>query len=400
MKKLFLLTFTLIMLGLNAQNPWGVAFKLNNYNFYKPNDNSTNSTNWYDIQGAEIGFQKQITNWLDIYVPVRIGSTDVFNTKTDLRTSTSLLGLDVTGQLKYFKPTQIFNPYLFAGIGAQNTRGKTDIGIPAGAGLNVLLGEGLHLNLQYGLRTSLTDFRSNYQAAAGLLFGFGGSRGGNDMEAAPVMTTAMPVKKPMVNTEELEAKWAAECDAKMSAMSAEYDAKLAGMKAECDARVSAEAARLKAEYDAKMATMSTQVTTTTAPKSSEVMVSEVVVLNETKATKETKRVLDDAMEGVQFESNSSKLMTASFAKLNNVVRIMKSNSMNIAVNGHTDSQGVEATNQALSAARAKACMDYIISKGISASRLKSAGFGSASPRDTNKTPAGRFRNRRVEFSPF
>jgi OmpA-OmpF porin, OOP family len=131
------------------------------------------------------------------------------------------------------------------------------------------------------------------------------------------------------------------------------------------------------------------------------MVSEIVVMNGAKVTTETKRVLDDAMEGVQFETGSSKIMASSYSKLNNVVRIMKSSgTMNISVNGHTDNQGAEAANQALSAARAKACMDYIISKGVSASRLRSAGMGSASPRSSNTTKEGRFQNRRVEFSPF
>ena len=50
----------------------------------------------------------------------------------------------------------------------------------------------------------------------------------------------------------------------------------------------------------------------------------------------------------------------------------------------------------LSQNRAQTVADYIISKGIPASSVTPVGFGSARPVDTNDTPAGRARNRRVE----
>ncbi len=399
MKKILTLTLVLTVFLANAQNPSGVAFKLNNSNFYKP-AGVDNPGDWSDVQGAEIGYQKQLTNWLDLYVPVRIGAADVLDTKTNIKKQVSVFGLDLTGQLKYFKPTQILNPYLFAGLGAQYTRDKFDLGIPAGAGLNVLLGQGLHLNVQYGLRTSLTDFRSSYQGAAGLLFGFGGKRSADEEITTP-LTDVMPVKKPMVNTAEMEAKWKAECDARIAEMQTAFDAKMATYKTECDTRIS----ELTAQYEAKIKNMKTEVVSTpatTVVTKTDPMVSEIVIQGASKVTTtETRKVLNDAMEGVQFETGSSKIMASSFSRLNNVVRILKaSGAMNLSITGHTDNQGAEAANQALSAARAKACMDYIISKGIGAARLRSAGMGSASPRASNDTKEGRFQNRRVEFSQF
>ncbi|MCL2282890.1 MAG: OmpA family protein [Fibromonadales bacterium] len=65
--------------------------------------------------------------------------------------------------------------------------------------------------------------------------------------------------------------------------------------------------------------------------------------------------------------------------------------------GHTDDQGKRETNQKLSEARAKAVADFLISRGISASRLDFEGRGPDQPVASNKTAAGRAKNRRIEF---
>jgi outer membrane protein OmpA-like peptidoglycan-associated protein len=71
---------------------------------------------------------------------------------------------------------------------------------------------------------------------------------------------------------------------------------------------------------------------------------------------------------------------------------------NFKVEGHTDSQGSEKLNQTLSETRAKAVLDYLVSKGIDASRLTSKGFGESTPIASNRTSRGRAQNRRVEIN--
>ncbi|HEX7324551.1 MAG TPA: TonB-dependent receptor [Rhodanobacteraceae bacterium] len=70
----------------------------------------------------------------------------------------------------------------------------------------------------------------------------------------------------------------------------------------------------------------------------------------------------------------------------------------VEIDGYTDSVGNPAYNQKLSERRAQIVDDYLTSHGIDASRITAVqGFGEADPIDTNKTAAGRQRNRRVEF---
>jgi outer membrane protein OmpA-like peptidoglycan-associated protein len=63
----------------------------------------------------------------------------------------------------------------------------------------------------------------------------------------------------------------------------------------------------------------------------------------------------------------------------------------------TDSQGAATANQELSQRRARAVRDYLVSRGISADRVTSQGFGSNRPIGDNATAEGRANNRRVEI---
>ena len=65
--------------------------------------------------------------------------------------------------------------------------------------------------------------------------------------------------------------------------------------------------------------------------------------------------------------------------------------------GHTDSVGTDAYNQKLSIRRAEAVKAYLQAKGIEANRIYTEGKGEKQPVETNKTAAGRAKNRRVEI---
>lgn len=115
--------------------------------------------------------------------------------------------------------------------------------------------------------------------------------------------------------------------------------------------------------------------------------------------KEDAKVMEMAMKGLFFESGSAKIKASSLKVLDNIANVMTANkSYNLMIEGHTDAQGNVDKNLALSKDRAKAAKDYLISKGIDASRLNSEGYGITKPVADNKTAAGRAQNRRVEFN--
>ena len=113
---------------------------------------------------------------------------------------------------------------------------------------------------------------------------------------------------------------------------------------------------------------------------------------------ETQEVLAIALKGIQFETAKDVLKSESYPALDRVVYIMnKHPEYDLAIDGHTDSQGDDAMNLDLSKRRAKRAMDYLISKGINKDRLSSEGFGETRPVADNGTSEGRAQNRRVEF---
>ena len=113
---------------------------------------------------------------------------------------------------------------------------------------------------------------------------------------------------------------------------------------------------------------------------------------------EVKQVFKKALTGIQFESGRAVIKRSSYAVLDEIVRIMKENvDYKLNISGHTDSSGDAEKNQKLSEERAASVIDYLVSKGVDANRLRSSGFGSSKPVADNKTSAGRAKNRRVEF---
>jgi OmpA-OmpF porin, OOP family len=113
---------------------------------------------------------------------------------------------------------------------------------------------------------------------------------------------------------------------------------------------------------------------------------------------EDKAKLERAIKLVQFESGKAILLQKSNAVLDEVVSVMKQYpEYSLNIEGHTDNQGDDKMNQQLSERRAKACLDYLVTKGVAASRMASAGYGETRPVANNATAAGREQNRRVQF---
>ena len=102
------------------------------------------------------------------------------------------------------------------------------------------------------------------------------------------------------------------------------------------------------------------------------------------------------LEGVHFAFDSSSLTDEAKQILDHAAtRINAHSSSHFTVEGHTDSYGSDAYNQQLSERRAKAVMNYLISRGVSASSLSAVGKGESYPVSSNDSREGRAQNRRV-----
>ena len=203
----------------------------------------------------------------------------------------------------------------------------------------------------------------------------------------------------------------------------EYSAYMAKMKAEEDARIAAEAeaARIKAEeekrqmeaeamrlkaeeearVDAEMKAKEAAEAKAQAEAAAKAKAdAEAAARAKAEATKmsEVKASFDAALRGIKFNSSKSTFKQESFTLMDNVVSVMqKYPDFNVSIEGHTDSQGGEAANTKLSISRANAVKDYLVSKGVNATRLTTKGLGEYRPIADNNTAEGRAQNRRVEF---
>jgi outer membrane protein OmpA-like peptidoglycan-associated protein len=72
--------------------------------------------------------------------------------------------------------------------------------------------------------------------------------------------------------------------------------------------------------------------------------------------------------------------------------------LRISVDGHTDSDGADAANQALSQARAESVLSALIADGVPAEQLTAIGYGETQPLVPNDSPANKAQNRRVVFT--
>ncbi|MCX6296550.1 MAG: OmpA family protein [Bacteroidetes bacterium] len=105
------------------------------------------------------------------------------------------------------------------------------------------------------------------------------------------------------------------------------------------------------------------------------------------------------LKNIFFDFDKATLRPESTNELERLTNLLKVDAptLKIEISGHTDSKGADDYNKKLSNSRAKAVVDYLISKGISADRLTSVGFGEEQPIATNDTDEGRQLNRRTEF---
>lgn len=105
------------------------------------------------------------------------------------------------------------------------------------------------------------------------------------------------------------------------------------------------------------------------------------------------------LQGVLFETGKADLKAGAGERLQPLARYLQANpNVKVQIDGHTDSQGTDTTNQLLSEARAQSVRAAISRMGVSADRITTIGHGESQPVADNKIAAGRLQNRRVEVT--
>lgn len=104
------------------------------------------------------------------------------------------------------------------------------------------------------------------------------------------------------------------------------------------------------------------------------------------------------LEGIVFNTGSAEINPGSEEILAKAFNTLDQNpDIVVAINGYTDNVGSRKSNMDLSLRRANAVKDYLVKKGIGATRVSTHGFGEEKPVASNKTADGRQKNRRIEF---
>jgi outer membrane protein OmpA-like peptidoglycan-associated protein len=101
---------------------------------------------------------------------------------------------------------------------------------------------------------------------------------------------------------------------------------------------------------------------------------------------------------INFETGKSAIKNESQNIIDELFTMLSSNpTLNIIIEGHTDNVGNPASNKTLSEQRATSVKTSLVNKGISADRIKTAGYGQDNPIADNSTDDGKAKNRRVEI---
>ncbi len=109
------------------------------------------------------------------------------------------------------------------------------------------------------------------------------------------------------------------------------------------------------------------------------------------------------IENIYFEYDDHKITLSARRTLNRVVQFLQKNpAVKLTISAHTDSRGNNEYNMILSQNRAKSTMDYLVSKGISKWKIKSAGYGESQLLNNCSdgaecTEEQHAKNRRIEF---
>lgn len=323
--------------------------------------------------------------------------------RTKIEWSASLSGNFTLANLSLNQKRNILSPYLTAGAGymsssaaVTNVPGAEPEGyhrnwfVPVGAGFKLGLSKAINLDFGYnvyfmktnrfdGVRSSTND-RFSY-AHAGFEFALGKKRSSQLQNFSPIAAIR-------------EESAAESADLRRMLSTAEQNA----------ARDREQYARDMADDDGDGVAnkfdkcAGTPAGTVVDGSGCPLKVPAPVIREKVIITEADRKVVGEAIKNLEFELGKATIKERSFPTLDRVASLLVEKDFGLKLAGHTDNTGSMELNLRLSKDRAEAVKAYLVEKGANASRIEATGYGPNQPIASNKTAAGRQKNRRVEFT--
>lgn len=389
----FLLTLLLLSTPSSAQPMHSLALRPTLYNYHAPlRDNSPSFSDIFGKNsggGVELTYYRRLLPNILLGLPLRLGAAQTDPQSGDAGRREWLLHLDLLAQQHFLRPTAVVQPYLHAGVGGVYNFDQQDFGVhfPVGIGLNVRIVENVYLTAQTQHRFA-NDNRDVWHHALGVQFNFGrelpqrrkeppapDKPTDRDGDGVPDMADLCPDQPgPAATFGCPDRDGDGIIDRDDRCPDEPGPAALFGCPDRDGDGV--------ADRDDRCPDKPGPASNFGCPEVSQA----------------DRDILAAAVQNVQFATNSADLLPSSYAVLNQIAALMaRYPEYRLIISGHTDSVGDDKFNLDLSKRRAKACYDYLVSRGVDPYRMTHEGYGETRPVADNNTEAGRAKNRRVEF---
>lgn len=425
----------------DSDNPWVVGFGVNAVDFRIPSDfgdyakDYIGTSDWNILPSvSRISVDRYLNDGFSLQLAGSINKIETFRAEDDMDELYWAIDANVKYDLNnLFGDTAWFDPYVYLGGGYANLGDLGEGTLNAGLGFNTWFNDNLGLNFQSGGKKEFTDkVQDHFQHSIGLVFKFGGKDTDGDKiydkdDACPEVAGLKEFNGcPDTDNDGFkDSDDACPEVAGLAALNGCPDADGDGIADKDDACPNkAGLAALNGCPDADsdgIADKEDKCPNTAGPAANNGCpwpdtdgdgvldkddkcpnVKGVASNNgcpEVVIKEEAVKKLENFAKAIYFNSGRTSFRPGVKGKLDLMAGIMNEYpKVNFSIEGHTDSQGREASNLRLSERRAKAVVDYLVGKaGISSNRLSSKGFGEAYPIASNKTRDGRAQNRRVEI---
>jgi OOP family OmpA-OmpF porin len=429
--------------NVNAQdenNPWVVGFGMNIVDFYGGDDFGDHvndlfgSSDWNYVSSIS---RVSVEKYLEKGFTLQIAGTLNRITFDQVRDDSDFFYYSIGAAVKYDlnnlvgETSQWFDPYVYLGGDYVSANSTQEGMINLGVGFNTWFSDNLGLNFQTGTKKGFSDnVKTHYQTSLGLVVKFGGKDTDGDgvydkKDACPEVAGLIEFNGcPDADGDGIkDSDDACPNVAGLAAMNGCPDADGDGVADKDDMCPNAKGTKANkgcpdsdgdglVDKDDKCATIAgpsanggcpwpdtdgdgvldkdDNCKTEVGPASNNGCPEPVI-------TEAAKMGVDTFAKAILFNTGRASFKSGVSKQIDGMLAIMNEfPKEEFDIKGYTDSTGSASNNLKLSEKRANAVRNYLISKGIAASRLIAKGYGEDAPIDSNKTRAGRSNNRRVE----